>query len=469
MRRHLAPFILAGCLMLAVVVGSLFVLHFDPEPDAADLAVLAQVAAVSILPAAFVVGMLGGAFGRAGELEELALGIADASAEPELLDALAVRSATRAPGSGGRSTAGWSPVTVVPSTRPPSAPDPGDGVPSARQGRSATTWIADPALVGGDRTLALAMDHRRAGGRSAGGRPPARCGRRPAPRFPPADLVAADGERRRIARDLHDGPQQRIVLIGIEAQRIGRRADGPGFVRQVSGTVSEQLRLLLDDLRSLVHGIMPGTLTERGLPAAIAVLAEGIPVPVEVRIDPGIRRLPAEVESTGYFVPRTDRSQTTGRPAGSGSACGSPAAARGRRHRRRSGSAEPGFSAQPGRPRRRARPTARSARTRPGHHPAGGVRMRVIIAEDEGCPRAIARILGDEGYEVVALAGSHDDLIGKVAAHRLLREPRRWPTDIRDAGPASSTDRDGRGRQIRRAHPGTRIVVLSQDVDAAVR
>jgi hypothetical protein len=38
-RRHLAPFILAGCLMLAVVVGSLFVLHFDPEPDAADRAV----------------------------------------------------------------------------------------------------------------------------------------------------------------------------------------------------------------------------------------------------------------------------------------------------------------------------------------------------------------------------------------------------------------------------------------------
>jgi signal transduction histidine kinase len=115
-------------------------------------------------------------------------------------------------------------------------------------------------------------------------------------------VVAADGERRRIARDLHDGPQQRIVLIGIEAQRIGRRADDPGFVRDVSAAVSELLRLLLDDLRSLVHGIMPGTLTERGLPAAIAVLAEGIPVPVEMRMDPGIGRLPAEVESTGYFV-----------------------------------------------------------------------------------------------------------------------------------------------------------------------
>ncbi|WP_395728399.1 histidine kinase [Nakamurella sp.] len=309
-RRHLAPFILAGCLMLAVVVGSLFVLHFDPEPDAADLAVLAQVAAVSILPAAFVVGMLGGAFGRAGELEELALGIADASAEPELLDALAVRAlgdpSARVrwtvdgglvagdgrpvdPAAERTGSRGWCPIG------PAGAP-----VGGLSYDRS---LIADPALVtGATAPLALAMDHRRlvvdlraAVRQLDAAADQLRDSRR-------RIVVAADGERRRIARDLHDGPQQRIVLIGIEAQRIGRRADDPGFVRQVSGTVSEQLRLLLDDLRSLVHGIMPGTLTERGLPAAIAVLAEGIPVPVEVRIDPGIRRLPAEVESTGYFV-----------------------------------------------------------------------------------------------------------------------------------------------------------------------
>ena len=89
--------------------------------------------------------------------------------------------------------------------------------------------------------------------------------------------------------------------------------------------------------------------------------------------------------------------------------------------------------------------------------------MRVIIAEDEVLLReGIARILGDEGYEVVALAGSHDDLIGKVAAHR----PELVVTDIRM--PPSFTDEGlAAARQIRRAHPGTRIVVLSQHVDTA--
>jgi signal transduction histidine kinase len=309
-RRHLAPFILAGCVMLALVVGSLFVLHFDPDPDAADLAVLIQVAAISILPAAFVVGMLGGAFGRAGELEELALGIADASAEPALLDALVIRTLGDPSArvwwtvdgelrdSDGRSgtaateradARGWWPIG------PAGAP-----VGGLSYDRS---LIADPALIAGTSApLALAIDHRRlvvdlraAVRRLDEAAEQVRESRR-------RIVVAADAERRRIARDLHDGPQQRIVLVGIEAQRIGRRADDPGFVRQVAGTLSEQLRHLLDDLRTLVQGIMPGTLTERGLPAAITVLAEGVPVPVQVRIDPGIGRLPAEVESTGYFV-----------------------------------------------------------------------------------------------------------------------------------------------------------------------
>ncbi len=89
--------------------------------------------------------------------------------------------------------------------------------------------------------------------------------------------------------------------------------------------------------------------------------------------------------------------------------------------------------------------------------------MRVIIAEDEVLLReGIARILGDERYDVVALAGSQDDLLGKVAAHR----PELVVTDIRM--PPSFTDEGlAAARQIRCAYPGTRIVVLSQHVDTA--
>ena len=89
--------------------------------------------------------------------------------------------------------------------------------------------------------------------------------------------------------------------------------------------------------------------------------------------------------------------------------------------------------------------------------------MRVIIAEDEVLLReGIARILGEEGYQVVALAGNPDDLIGKVAAHR----PDMVVTDIRM--PPGFTD-EGliAAQQIRGDFPDTAIIVLSQHVDTA--
>jgi DNA-binding NarL/FixJ family response regulator len=89
--------------------------------------------------------------------------------------------------------------------------------------------------------------------------------------------------------------------------------------------------------------------------------------------------------------------------------------------------------------------------------------MRVIIAEDEMLLReGIARILGDEGYDVVALAGSLDDLTGKVAALRpdLVVTDIRMPPTFTDEGLVAA-------QRIRRAHPGTAIIVLSQHVDTA--
>ncbi len=89
--------------------------------------------------------------------------------------------------------------------------------------------------------------------------------------------------------------------------------------------------------------------------------------------------------------------------------------------------------------------------------------MRVIIAEDEVLLReGIARILGDEGYQVVGLAGSRDELTGKVAALRpdLVVTDIRMPPDFTDEGLTAA-------RQIRREFPGTAIIVLSQHVDTA--
>ena len=89
--------------------------------------------------------------------------------------------------------------------------------------------------------------------------------------------------------------------------------------------------------------------------------------------------------------------------------------------------------------------------------------MRVIIAEDEVLLReGIARILGEEGYEVVALAGDRDDLMGKVRAHRpdVVLTDIRMPPSFTDEGIAAAL-------QIRREFPGIAIIVLSQHVDTA--
>ena len=89
--------------------------------------------------------------------------------------------------------------------------------------------------------------------------------------------------------------------------------------------------------------------------------------------------------------------------------------------------------------------------------------MRVIIAEDEVLLReGISRILGDEDYDVVALAGDPDDLLGKVRAFQpdLVVTDIRMPPTFTDEGITAAL-------QIRREFPTIAIVVLSQHVDSA--
>ena len=87
--------------------------------------------------------------------------------------------------------------------------------------------------------------------------------------------------------------------------------------------------------------------------------------------------------------------------------------------------------------------------------------MRLIIAEDDVLLReGIARILGDEGYEVVAQAGDRDDLLDKVRAHH----PDIVVTDIQ-MPPTFTRDGIAAALQIRREHPEVAVVVLSQHID----
>jgi DNA-binding NarL/FixJ family response regulator len=87
--------------------------------------------------------------------------------------------------------------------------------------------------------------------------------------------------------------------------------------------------------------------------------------------------------------------------------------------------------------------------------------MRLIIAEDDVLLReGIARILGDEGYEIVAQAGDRDDLLEKVRTHH----PDVVVTDIR-MPPTFTRDGIAAALQIRRELPDVAIIVLSQHID----
>jgi signal transduction histidine kinase len=113
---------------------------------------------------------------------------------------------------------------------------------------------------------------------------------------------AAEAERRRIERDLHDGAQQRLVSLAMELGRARAKfASDPKAAEALVGQAHEQAKEALTELRNLVRGVHPPVLTDRGLDAALSGLAALSPVPVTVRVDLP-NRPSAGVEAIAYFV-----------------------------------------------------------------------------------------------------------------------------------------------------------------------
>ena len=114
-------------------------------------------------------------------------------------------------------------------------------------------------------------------------------------------VKAADGARRAIQRDLHDGAQQRLVTLALmlRSARGALAADPAGVGRQLDEALGE-LGHAIEELRRLARSIHPAVLTDRGLQAALRSLAARAPLPVELEVHS--ERLPAPVESAAYFV-----------------------------------------------------------------------------------------------------------------------------------------------------------------------
>jgi signal transduction histidine kinase len=115
-------------------------------------------------------------------------------------------------------------------------------------------------------------------------------------------VEAADAERRRLERDLHDGTQQRLVSVSMALGLAeSKLASDPEGARRILDETRTKLGTALQELRELSQGIHPGILTERGLGPALQELAYTSPVPVELSI-PLEGRLPQAVEAAAYYV-----------------------------------------------------------------------------------------------------------------------------------------------------------------------
>ncbi len=114
-------------------------------------------------------------------------------------------------------------------------------------------------------------------------------------------VEAADTERRRIERNLHDGAQSRLVALALNL-RLGRAAvDDESPAAALIDASIDEVRQSLEELRELARGIHPPVLSQRGLEPALRVLAARAPLPVEFVGGLG-DRLPEAVETAAYFV-----------------------------------------------------------------------------------------------------------------------------------------------------------------------
>lgn len=115
-------------------------------------------------------------------------------------------------------------------------------------------------------------------------------------------LDAADAERRRIERDLHDGAQQRLVSLAVNLG-LARATLGnlPEDVRKVIDEAHHEAKEAIAELNNLVRGLHPPVLEDRGLDAALSGVAARLPIPVRVAVD--LRQRPSPtVEAIAYFV-----------------------------------------------------------------------------------------------------------------------------------------------------------------------
>ncbi|SDG26574.1 Signal transduction histidine kinase [Lentzea fradiae] len=115
-------------------------------------------------------------------------------------------------------------------------------------------------------------------------------------------VEAAEAERRRIERDLHDGAQQRLVAVAMGLGRAKSKLEtDPESAAALIAEAHADAKLAIRELRDLARGIYPSVLGDRGLDAALSALAARVPIEVDLQVDVEPRP-PTAVESAAYFT-----------------------------------------------------------------------------------------------------------------------------------------------------------------------
>jgi signal transduction histidine kinase len=114
-------------------------------------------------------------------------------------------------------------------------------------------------------------------------------------------VEAADGERRRLERNIHDGAQQQLVALSVMARLAETSVDSDKEgARALLVQAQADATGALENLQDLARGIYPPLLAEQGLAAALETQARKSPVPVTVETE-GLGRYPQEAEAAVYF------------------------------------------------------------------------------------------------------------------------------------------------------------------------
>ena len=310
-----------------------------------------------------------------------------------------------------------------------------------------------------------------------------------------AAVTAEAAALRRLERDIHDGPQQRLVRLAMELGRAQHHFDSrPEAVRVALADAIEQTQEALEELRALSRGIAPPVLVDRGLREAVTALAARSTVPVELDtgpLDGGAGRLDAAAETAAYFVIAEALTNVAKHSHAHRCVIGlrhddeDPAGLGDRRRGRRRGAGQGTRAAGAGRPAARGRRPAagqqphrrpdddqrgtavpltpqETASGLPPGHPARGP-LRIVVADDAVLLReGLVRLLTEDGHQVVAVVGDGPALVDAVLSHR----PDVSVVDVRM--PPTYTDEGLRAAITARAQvPGAAMLVLSQYVEVS--